>query len=213
MKDNLGNSDALHRSSVILPSSTWRTFCAIEMPAEVRARATEHINRLRKRFPNVSASWNRDAKFHVTLKFLGEIPQARVESFSGAAALAAERLPQFNVLVDAAGAFPRHAPPKVLWIGISDIAMNLRELYERLEDECAKEGFAREQRPFHPHLTLARLRKPVGARALALAHQEMGFASVEISVSELLVIRSELSSEGSKYSVISRHPLTGSAAS
>ena len=191
--------------------SDWRTFCAIELPDEVCARATERIRDLRNRFPNLSASWNRDGKFHLTLKFLGEIPQTRVGGLSRAATLAVEGFSPFKIIVEGVGAFPAHGPPKVLWIGISDPTRKLNELYERLEEECAKEGFTKEQRPFHPHLTLARLRKPQGARTLAAAHKEMPFAAIEVDVSELLVIRSELSSEGSKYSVISRHVLGAQA--
>jgi 2'-5' RNA ligase len=189
----------------------WRVFCAIELPQEVSSRATEHINRLRQRFPDINASWNRNGKFHLTLKFLGEISQTRVADLSRAAAFAVGKVSPFEIIVEGAGAFPVHGPPKVLWIGISDPAKELDQLYQHLESESAKEGFAKEPRPFHPHLTLARLRKPQGARSLACAHQEMVFEPIEISVSELLVIRSELSSEGSKHSVISRHRLGAQA--
>ncbi len=65
----------------------------------------------------------------------------------------------------------------------------------------------KESRRFHPHLTIARLRKPEQARTLAAAHKAMEIVPAEIQVSELLVIRSELSSAGSKYTVISRYPL------
>ncbi len=187
--------------------SDWRTFCAVELPENACARATEHIKRLRQEFPDINASWNRGGEFHLTLKFLGEIPQTRVESFSRATALAVEGFSPFKIIVEGVGVFPAHGSPKVLWIGISDLTKKLNQIYERLDEECAKEGFTAEQRPFHPHLTLARLRKPQSARTLALAHKEMPFEAIEISVTELLVIRSELSSEGSKYSVISRHPL------
>ena len=186
---------------------TWRVFCAIEPPEEVCARASDHIRRLRHEFPDVNASWNRDGKFHLTLKFLGEIPKARVENLSLAAGRAIRWLSSVNLVVEKSGAFPDNAPPRVLWIGVSDPSRRLSKLYERLEEECARESFPKDARPFHPHLTLARLRKPQGTRALASAHKAMLFEPIEISVSELLVIRSELSSEGSKFSVISRHVL------
>ena len=194
------------RQDVCAPSN-WRTFCAIELPENACARATERIKRLRQEFSDINASWNSSGNFHLTLKFLGEIPQTRVGGLSRAATLAVEGFSPFKIVVEGVGAFPAHSPPKVLWIGISDPTKKLGELYETLGEECAKEGFTKETRPFHPHLTLARLRKPHGARTLAAAHKEMPFAAIEVDVSELLVIRSELSSEGSKYSVISRHSL------
>jgi 2'-5' RNA ligase len=97
----------------------------------------------------------------------------------------------------------------VLWIGISDPSGKLGKLHAQLENESAKVGFEKEVRLFHPHLTIARLRQPQRAGALATAHKQMEFTPAEIAVSELLVIRSELGSAGSKYAVISRHALFG----
>ena len=187
--------------------SSWRVFCAIEIAAHVCERIVDHLNQLKHSFPDISASWNRDGKFHLTLKFIGEISQARVERLSLAADRAASNFSPFNLVVDGAGAFPKKGTPKVLWLGIVDSSGKLAELQTGLEEECAQAGFAKEERPFHPHLTLARLRRPHGARALAFAHKQAGFAAVQFPVPELLVIRSELSSAGSKYSVISSHPL------
>jgi 2'-5' RNA ligase len=80
-------------------------------------------------------------------------------------------------------------------------------LNRALENECEKAGFPREPRPFHPHLTIARIRQPRGSRQLAALHKEIGFNREAINVSELAVIRSELRSEGSRHTVISRHSL------
>jgi 2'-5' RNA ligase len=200
MKERVRSANNLH-------PPTWRVFCAIELPNEVCSSAVDHIRRLRHEFPNVNASWNRDGKFHLTLKFLGEIPRSRVESLSLAAGRAVEGLPSFKLVVEKPGAFPNNNHPRVLWIGLSDASGKFSDLYERLEEECARESFPRDERPFHPHLTLARLRKPQGVRPLAAAHKAMSFEPIALSVSELLVIRSELGSDGSKYSVISRHRL------
>ena len=185
--------------------NTWRVFCAIELPTAASARATAHIDHLRRQYPHIAATWNRDGKFHLTLKFIGEIPQARVVRLSLAAERATSGLSSFNLVIAGAGVFPNRGMPKVLWLGINDPDGQLAELQIRLEKECAQEGFSKEERAFHPHLTIARLRKPDGARELAGAHQQSGFAALGISVSELLVIRSELSSKGSKYTTISRH--------
>ena len=197
-------------ASGLPPSSfpPWRTFCAIELPPGVRAQAKAHISRLKNSFPNVRASWTRDDKFHLTLKFLGEIPQERIKSLVTAASRAAGSLLPFKLLIEGAGAFPPSGAPKVLWLGVTDIAGGLTDLHARLEAECEREGFPKDERAFHPHLTLARIREPRDARLLALFHRQTGFPGIESSVSELLIIRSELSNAGSKYSVVSRHVLT-----
>lgn len=167
----------------------------------------EHSKHLRDAVPEARASWSRADNIHLTLKFLGDIPLPRVEKLSEAAARAIKDLAPFKIVVEQTGAFPRHGPPRVLWIGIDDFSGKLGELHARLEDESASAGFAKDDHAFHPHLTVARLRQPRHARTLAEAHQQLEFKPQEIAVSELLVIRSELSSAGSKYTVVSRHPL------
>jgi 2'-5' RNA ligase len=189
------------------PSSAWRIFCAIELPATVRELVLRRIASLKEAVPDAHASWAREANLHLTLKFLGEVPQSSVKDFSNAVSRAVAAVTLFSIRLEQTGAFPRHGQPRVLWIGINDPTGKLGELHARLEEESAHVGFAKEARPFHPHLTVARLRKPLHARTLAAAHKEMEFQPVEIAVSELLVIRSELSSEGSKYTVVSRHAL------
>jgi 2'-5' RNA ligase len=184
-----------------------RVFCAIDLPQDVREKVLAHGMRLRKAVPEAHASWSRPDSIHLTLKFLGEIPKSRVERLSKALSIAARVLESFPISVQGSGVFPTHGAPRVLWIGIEDLNDKLGELYRRLDDECAKAGFKKEARPFHPHLTVARLRKPQHARELAALHKQMEFEPEEFTVSEVLVIRSELSSAGSKYSTISRHPL------
>jgi RNA 2',3'-cyclic 3'-phosphodiesterase len=185
----------------------WRLFCAVELPEAMRQRVARHIVRLKEAAPDAQASWSSSENIHLTLKFLGDIPQASVQSLSEAASRAVEGLGPFTIRLEQTGAFPPHGSPRVLWIGVKDSEGRLGELYQRLEAESEKAGFPRESRTFHPHLTIARLRKPQHARALASAHQATEFAPEEIAVTELLVIRSELSSAGSKYKRISRHPL------
>ena len=186
-------------------NETWRVFCAIEIPAPARRRLLEHIVRLREAVPEAQASWSREANLHLTLKFLGEIPRASVAELSNAAARATAGLSPFSIQLEDAGVFPTQGAPRVLWIGIKDAAGNLAELQARLEGEAGQAGFAKDARRFQPHLTLARLRKPAAARKLAAAHQKLMFEPQEIAVSELLVIRSELSSTGSNYTIVSRH--------
>ena len=180
-------------------------FIAIELPSEVRARLAEHIQSLRKAMPDVRASWTREDSLHLTLKFLGEIPMAKVEALSLAAGTAARARNRFDLVVGDCGAFPTQGQPRVLWIGVEDQSGKLARLHQALENECVQAGFARETRPFNPHLTIARLRQPHGSRKLAQLHKQIGFLSEPFAVSELLVIRSELSSEGSRYTVSSRY--------
>lgn len=191
----------------VITISPLRVFCAVELPQDVRARAAEHIARLREEMPNVRASWDKPEKMHVTLKFLGGIKESRVGSLTQAAARAARSAGSFELAVEDAGTFPPRGPARVLWLGITDTSGALTRLQTLLEDECEASGFPRESRPYHPHLTIARLRQPQGARELAALHKEMGFERTEFTVSDLIVLRSELGPGGSRYTEIARHSL------
>lgn len=188
-----------------MSEESWRSFCAIELPSETRARAADHIARLREGVPEARASWERVEKLHLTLKFIGEIAPERVGALSGAAERAALHSQSFILALGGRGAFPPRGNPRVLWLGVEDSAGPLISLHNRLEDECAAVGFARESRPFHPHLTLARIRAPQGARQLAELHRQTDFERMEFTVADIVVLRSELGPGGSRYTEISRH--------
>ena len=187
------------------PTEHWRVFIAIELPSVVRKSLSDHIHGLRKALPDVHASWSREESLHLTLKFLGDTPVAKIEALSQAAQRAAGTFPPFDLIIGRCGAFPSRGQPRVLWIGIDDPTGHLAGLHRTLEDECAKAGFVREERPFHPHLTIARLRKPQGSHQLAELHGEMGFTNQQVRVLEMVLFRSELLSEGSRHTAISRY--------
>lgn len=184
-----------------------RVFCAVELPREVRARVARYAAELRAGFEGVRAGWEREEKLHLTLKFVGEVEPRRVEALERAASRAAAGVQPFAISIGGTGAFPPKGPPRVLWLGVGDGTGGLRSLQSRLEDECHAEGFARERKGFSPHLTLARLRDPAGARRLAEEHRRARFGPLSLNVSELLVVRSDLGPTGSRYTTLSRHAL------
>ena len=185
----------------------WRVFCAVELPDAVRARLEDHVLRLRQKVPDAAASWSRVENIHLTLKFFGNVEAERIQKISEAAERVVKQFSTFQINVGETGVFPRASRPQVLWIGIGDPLGQLTALQEKLENECAAEGFAKENRAYRPHLTIARLRRPEGARQLAEAHLGMRFEPVEVAVKEIVVFRSELGPKGSKYTSISKHQL------
>jgi 2'-5' RNA ligase len=184
-----------------------RVFCAVELSDEVRAAAAEHVARLRRDFPDARAGWVRPEGLHVTLKFIGEVTAARVGDLSVAAAAAVEGFAPFGLSAEEAGTFPPRGAARVLWLGLRDESGGLARLQRRLEAECEAAGFPREPRAFKPHLTLARLRQPKGARELSDAHRRSAFGPHRFTVSELIVMRSELGPGGSRYTPLTRHAL------
>ena len=190
---------------------TYRTFIAIELPAHLRATVIDYIKDLRKKFPDVSASWSREDNLHLTLKFLGEVPVARIEDVSAAASAAACAAGPFELTLVGSGVFPPRGKPSVLWIGIEDPRGGLHKVQPSLEEECAVRDFTRDSRAYHPHLTIARIRKPQGAKDLAAAHLASDFAAQTFIANELVVFHSELLPQGSQHTAISSHALSGNA--
>jgi 2'-5' RNA ligase len=182
-------------------SDEWRTFCAIELPDEVRTRLHDHVRRLREAVPDASASWSRPENVHLTLKFFGNVPKGKLPRISEAAKRATQEFSSFSIRIGGTGVFRT----QVLWIGIEDPSGQVSALQRRFEEECAKEGFAKENRAYKPHLTIARIRRPEGARKLTETHQQTRFDAVELTVREIVVFRSELSPKGSRYTAISKH--------
>lgn len=191
-------------------SNTWRVFVAIELPAPVRRKLIEHIDRLRTLVPDARASWVHEENLHLTLKFLGDVALTKVELVAQATQSAAKMVEPFELIVGGCGAFPPNGQPRVLWIGIEDPSGRLGLLRQTLEAEYEKAGFAREERPFHPHLTIARLRQPRGSRHLADLHKELGFDLETVLVSDLALIRSALRSAGARHTIVVRHALASS---
>lgn len=187
--------------------TSWRLFCAFELPQGLRSKIEKHSQRVREAVPEATASWSRPEGIHLTVKFFGNVDQTKAPLISNALARAVEDVSPIRISVGGTGVFPRPSRPQVLWIGINDANGALAQLRERVEDECAREGFPKEDRAFRPHLTIARIRKPHNANRLAEAHLRTDFAAVELVLNELLLFRSELSPEGSRYTPLSRHRL------
>lgn len=182
-------------------------FCAFELPQPLRQAISNHAKSVREAVPDAAASWGRPENIHLTVKFFGNVDQSKVSVISAAAERVAKEFAPIQIEVGKTGVFPRPNRPQVLWIGIEDPSGALSKLQRRLEDEFALEGFSKDDRAFRPHLTVARIRRPQNADRLAQTHLRLQFASVAVSLNELVLFRSELSSKGSKYTAISRHRL------
>src|SRR6185295_3193602 len=117
-------------NSGIQPES-WRVFCAIELPSDLRQRIKDHSEALRRRIPDHQASWSRVDNIHLTIKFFGSVPRTRIDQISAAATRAVKDFPAFEIDVSGSGAFPKASHPRVIWIGVNDQQGNLAKLEER----------------------------------------------------------------------------------
>ena len=179
-------------------SDSIRAFVAVKVPVLPSLRCVLSPLAAMK-WPVVAVSAD---EFHVTLKFLGDTSSDLLEAIQQQTAQAVAEQPPFVLRVEGVGAFPNAERPAVLWAGLKD-AEPLVTLAARLEAAMEPLGFTRESRPFHPHLTLARIkgRPPRELFDLLRHHAETHFGTVEIQAVE--VIRSDLSQrDGQRYSTI-----------
>jgi len=135
-----------------------RLFIAIELPEDIRRSIATVQQRLKT--AGVDANWTRPEGIHLTLKFLGEVPEAKVAGILQGMTDAARGAGPLRLEVSGAGAFPNVKVPRVLWLGLEGDIEKLAALQQAVEDAMAAAGFEREDRTFSPHLTLARIKFP-----------------------------------------------------
>ena len=180
-----------------------RAFIAIDLPETIRAA----LSRKQATFRSVclDARWTQPEGIHLTLKFLGEISDAKVREVSTSLKNLG-RFESFAVGLRGFGFFPDASRPRVCWVGVEAPA-NLNQLAEQVEEAMGKIGFAREQRPFRPHLTLARFKVPQPQSALQLLLSQQGEQELgNFEVSEFFLFESKLSPQGAEYRKVERFP-------
>lgn len=178
-----------------------RTFIAVDIAPEIVTRLLAVQQHLRQ--AEAAVSWVRPEGMHLTLKFLGNVDEARMPAIADALAAIARQHRPFSLRVAGTGAFPTLARPRVVWAGVAAGGDELRALAESIETALAALGFPRETRPFRPHLTLGRVKVPPADRRLAdgvAAHRDEDFG--EMPVTALTLYRSDLSPQGARYTVL-----------
>jgi 2'-5' RNA ligase len=174
-----------------------RLFVAVACDPEAARAVAAWQAELRSRLAGVS--WVRPENFHLTLRFLGEVADDRVDAAARAVAAAAARRAPFDLTLRGAGAFPR-----ALWVGADSPA--LAGLAAAVEEELRRAGFGAADKPFRPHLTIGRLRQPQpGLRALAQAKADAAWGSWRVE--EAALMRSRLDPRGAVHTPLLRAPL------
>ena len=185
-----------------------RTFIAVELPNVARAALQAHITRLSRALPRVR--FQPPDSLHLTLAFLGELDDEQVDAATQATIAAAPTVPPFTLTVAGLGVFGPPSAPRVLWCGVGGDVPTLLRLQAALARRLEATGFPREERPFAPHLTLARLKQPPDPAALqhlagilaAPSTRETPFA-----VESLSVMKSELLRPAARYTRLRACPL------
>ena len=150
---------------------------------------------------------------HLTLQFLGEVPDPQAEAIARALAPVAARTAPFDVVLEGVGAFPSPARPRVVFVGMGRGGRELVALAAAVAEATRPLGFLPEPRPFVPHVTLVRVRSSVERElALDLLDRPPAGPLAEGRVDALLLKQSRLGRAGAVHRVVARLPLGGASA-
>lgn len=181
-----------------------RTFIAIDLGASLRDRCVSLQETLAR--TGMEVKWVEPENLHVTLLFLGEVVDRDIPDLCKAVAGTCAEHDAFPLSVEGVGCFPNPRRPRVVWVGIGAGSAELVRLHDALEGPLLDLGcYRREERQYTPHITLGRIKndRPAEALATALARQAKWRAG-STDVREVLVLSSELTSQGPEYTVLSR---------
>lgn len=132
----------------------FRLFAAIPLPDPVRLALAEWAAQHKSDF--VFHKWTHPCDLHITLKFMGDTPVSKIEEVCGVLQGAADTVKAFPLAVSRFGSFGQAASPSVFWAGFDGVSEPLRQLYTLIEDGTSALGYAKEDKPYRPHITLAR---------------------------------------------------------
>jgi 2'-5' RNA ligase len=195
--------------------STIRLFVAVFPPAGVVERVTEAARELAGGLSPTAVAWTRPEQIHLTLNFLGHVERGKAEGFQRAVAAACRDGGPFHLRARGLGCFPNPARSRILWAGLGEAVAALEGLKGMLDEGLAPLGYVPDAQPFHPHLTLGRVKLLNGGdrRHLAAAlpqWRETDFGSWTVERVDLM--QSVLLPGGAKYERVQSFPLAGPGA-
>ncbi|MBN2256799.1 MAG: RNA 2',3'-cyclic phosphodiesterase [Anaerolineaceae bacterium] len=174
---------------------TIRAFIAITLPQSIQHQLAEIRDTLQKEMEETTVRWVNPANIHLTLKFLGEIPEKDVTNIILKLSGEIRLHPEFQLNIQGIGAFPSVQQPRVIWAGLQE-ADALMRLQRSIESKMKELGYDTEERPFSAHVTIGRVKQHVTHQqivncGIVVARQDIGgldgfiVESVELYRSEL----------------------------
>ncbi len=190
-----------------------RTFLAVELGGDLRNQISLAQQDLRQRLDRESSkdiriTWVQPSSIHLTIRFLGDTDEQLVARLREAMATVRRSHPPIQIPIDRLQAFPNLRQPRVLWVGPSeqwfnsDAANRLAALHREIETCCRSLGFLTDDKPFTPHLTLARIKagdRQVGQRLSQSGVCDRPLSVGAITVGALVLMKSKLRPTGPLY--------------
>jgi len=177
-----------------------RLFVAILLSDEVRAT----LGRVQKDLDRAcqGVRWVRQDQLHVTVKFLGDVPDGDVPSVTQAIERGASEGAPFSMTLESAGCFPPRGGVRIVWAGASDPTGTMQRSAEAINRELENMGFERERRPWSPHITIGRVKFDNSAGRTRSAVERVTYSGIDQAVDSVSLMSSVLSPKGPAYAQV-----------
>ena len=186
-----------------------RSFLAFELPPDIKS-IVERVSREVRTSP-LEASWGKPENIHLTVVFLGNIETEEIEAVGETVKGVCMGYRPFQISLKPMGCFPNSRNPRVLWLGLDGDLERMSRFRDGLQHGLKSFGIKEEERPFRPHLTLGRFRKPARMEAqlnhLMSCYRDL--TSPVCSLHELILFKSDLKPGGAVYTKTKSFPMTG----
>ncbi|MDD4980379.1 MAG: RNA 2',3'-cyclic phosphodiesterase [Candidatus Omnitrophica bacterium] len=182
---------------------SMRTFIAIELPAEIK----DYLSQLQGELKTCGADvkWVEPKNIHLTLKFLGEVGDEKLDKITQIIQDVASEKNRFPLCICSLGAFPRIESPRVIWVGVDSGDKETEQIAKELEEKISGIGIPKEDRVFSCHITIGRIRTPHNREKLVRILKDKtgsGGKNLEFEVNKITLFKSTLTPKGPLYEAL-----------
>ena len=182
-----------------------RLFIAVDTPPEIKASMAGLRDTLKR--SDADVRWESEEKFHITLKFLGDTDPELLPHFVPLLEGVAARRQPIGIRYSGLGCFPHVRDPRVIWVGVEDPSGDLVALQHQIDAGCLSLGVPVEQKAFHAHVTLGRVKSRRNLRSLLATMESATFDGRSATITAVILMKSDLKPGGSVYTTLKRFPL------
>lgn len=186
-----------------------RTFIALDLSQDIKAELSRLEDGLKK--ADADIKWVKPENIHITLKFLGEVDEAKLAGIKQILDGISAQFKPFEITLFKLGAFPSLNYARVVWVGIDKSCAEVEKIASQVEEELEKIGFPKEERPFSAHLTLGRVKSAKNKDKLKEMLASLEARPKSSLIDKIVLYKSTLTPSGPIYTAIHEAPFTPDA--
>ena len=181
-----------------------RLFIAVDCPQELKSSLSQFLKNSFQTIPQKGMKWVRAEHLHLTLRFLGEVEESRVQLLEETLTDSLGGVQSFSSKFTTFGFFPSSNRARVFWIGLDDSKEKLAHLAKKIEDGLIANNFGKRDKEFSAHLTLVRFSFPPSSMVLQQIEKIKSPCFADLRISQVLLMQSVLQPEGPHYVVLKK---------